>query len=113
MRERIRASSGNFDKLKAEHGSLQFQALLKFEHQPRMYHWLPLFLFELNTWSGATILDTYDRVEQNFAKLRTDWIPWIEDNQTKLSRGQAEHMSRRNRKPILALQLPLRITSNA
>lgn len=105
MLRRIHASSELFDKLIAEHGNLQFQALLKFEHQPRMYHWLPLFLFEPDTWVGNTILDTCSQVEQNFPKLRSDWIPWIESNQKKLSRGQAEHMKRQNRKPILALRL--------
>ena len=105
MRGRIQKSSDRFYRLITEHGNLQFQALLKFEHQPRMYHWLPLFRFESMVWTGKTVLDTYDQVEQNFAKLRADWIAWIEFNQKRLSKGQAEHMKRQNRRPILALRL--------
>jgi len=105
MRDRIQGATERFDRLVADHGNLQFQALLKFEHQPRMYHWLPLFLFEPKAWTGKTILDTYRQVEQNFAELRTEWIAWIEANQKKLTVRQAEHMERQNRRPILALRL--------
>jgi Endonuclease NucS len=105
MRGRISNCSDGFDKLIAEHGNLQFQALLKFEHQPRMYHWLPLFLFEPKAWTGSTVLDTYSQVEKNFSKLRTDWIAWIGANQKRLSRGQVEHLNRQNRRPTLALRL--------
>jgi hypothetical protein len=105
LRGRIEKSSDRFDRLITEHGDLQFQALLKFEHQPRMYHWLPLFRFEPMTWAGKTVLETYSQVEQNFAKLRADWIAWIEVNQKRLSKGQIEHMKRQNRRPILALRL--------
>lgn len=105
MRARIHDSLDSFDQLIAKHGNLQFQALLKLEHQPRLYHWLPLYLFQAQAWSGRMLLDTYAQVEQNFAKLQADWIPWDEANQLKLSRGQVEHMKRQNRRPILALRL--------
>jgi len=105
MRTRIYKSWDRFEQLISGHGNLQFQALLKFEHQPRMYHWLPLFVFEPRTWTGKTVLDTYSRVEQSFSNLRADWLAWIEANQTKLSKGQSEHMNRQNRRPILALRL--------
>jgi hypothetical protein len=57
------------------------------------------------TWAGKKVLETYNQVEQNFAKLRADWIAWIEVNQKRLSKGQVEHMKRQNRRPILALRL--------
>jgi hypothetical protein len=88
MRTRIYESPDRFEQLISEHGKLQFQALLKFEHQPRMYLWSTLFLFEPNTWTGRTVLDVYKQVERDFKKLRTDWLPWIEANQKEQARGR-------------------------
>jgi hypothetical protein len=70
MRQRIERSSDLFDRLVLEHGRLQFQAWLKFEHQPRFYHWILIEKRSQGTWRGRDLLDLYRSSEINFPELR-------------------------------------------
>src|SRR5581483_7802895 len=83
MRHHIERSPKRFDRLVAEHGALQFQAWLKFEHQPRIYHWIPIHKLAPGTWLGQNILDLYRGAEMNFSALRTYWLNWIRDQRTE------------------------------
>jgi hypothetical protein len=105
MRERIEYSPEQFDRLVAEHGALEFQAWLKFEHQPRIYHWISLPRLSSGTWHARDILDLYRRSEINFAELRTHWLAWIKEQRSELTQGQISHMERTNQKLNLALRL--------
>lgn len=105
MRQHIERSPERFDHLVAEHGALQFQAWLKFEHQPRIYHWIPLPMLSPGTWRGQDILDLYRRFEITFPDLRAHWLGWIKEQRAALTQGQIAHMHRSNRKLNLALRL--------
>jgi hypothetical protein len=105
MRSRIAQGLNAFDRLVKEHGGIQFQALLKLEHQPRTYHWIPLVAEEPGTWNGTDILMAYERVERDYNALRDSWIAWIEKHRLDLSKPQAIHMHNHNKQPNLALRL--------
>ena len=105
MRQRIESLPERFDHLVAEHGALEFQAWLKFEHQPRIYHWIALPRLSPGTWSARDLLDLYRRSEINFAELRTHYLAWIKEQRSELTCGQIAHMERSNRKLNLALRL--------
>lgn len=56
MRQKIEGSPERFDRLVLEHGSLQLQAWLKLEHQPRFYHWILLRNSLAGTWQSHDLL---------------------------------------------------------
>jgi hypothetical protein len=105
MRQRIESSPDGFDRLVLEHGGLELQAWLKFEHQPRFYHWILIEKRPQGTWRGRDLLDLYRRSEINFPELRAHWLGWIKDERAELSLGQTGHLERSNRKLNLALRL--------
>jgi hypothetical protein len=105
MRQRIERSPDVFDRLVLEHGGLQLQAWLKFEHQPRFYHWILIEKRSEGAWRGQDLLDLYRRSEINFPELRAHWLGWIKDQRAELSLGQGRHLERSNRRLNLALRL--------
>lgn len=105
MRERIEQAPDEFDRIVREHGGLQLQAWLKFEHQPRFYHWILLEKRLQGTWRGRDLLDLYRRLEINFSEIRAYWLGWIKDQRAELSQGQTRHLERSNRRLNLALRL--------
>lgn len=105
MRAQIAAEQLTFDRLVRDHGRLQFQALLKLEHQPRFYHWIPLATQEPGTWNGASVVEFCRCIEGEYDHLRESWIARIEKFRSELSAAQAAHMRKRNISPNLALRL--------
>jgi hypothetical protein len=105
MRQRIDRSPERFDQLDLEHGDLQLQAWLKLEHQSYSFHWIPLVRRPKGTWKSRDLLGFYSRSELDFARLRTEWIKWIENQSQELTPIQAGHLERRNRNLNLALRL--------
>jgi hypothetical protein len=88
MRHRIERSPDHFDRLVAEHGALEFQAWLKLEHQPRIYHWISLPRLSPSTWRGQDIMDLYQRSEISFPDLRAHWLGWIKNKEQSLHQGR-------------------------
>jgi hypothetical protein len=105
MLDRIREVQERFDRLAAEHGGLQFHALLKLEHQPRIYHWIPLIAKEPGTWRGTDIVAAYEQIERDYNRVRDEWIAWVSTHQRDLSSSQAQQMQKTNKQPNLALRL--------
>lgn len=105
MRHKIAQATSSFDHLIAEHGNLRFQAWLKLEHQPRIYHWIPLVQKSEGTWHGREVIDLHQRHEMEFGSLRETWIRWIKEQRPDLTQGQAAHMDKANQRLNLALRL--------
>jgi hypothetical protein len=105
MRKKIEASPERFDRLVQEHGSLEWQAWLKLEHQPRIYHWFLLRNSPPGAWQGHDLLEFYRQSELNFSELRLQWLTWIKEQRAELTPRQIGHMERSNRQLNLALRL--------
>lgn len=105
MRQRISAAPREFDQLIDAHGALQFQALLKLEHQPRFYHWIPVSVHDAGEWNSSTVLDFCRQYEQEYPAVRSAWINSICYGRADLSGAQATRMRDRNKQPNVALRL--------
>jgi hypothetical protein len=105
MRRKIEESPERFDSLVREHGSLEWQAWLKLEHQPRFYHWVEVRHSPAGTWGGRDLLELYRQSELNFAALRLRWLTWIKEQRAELTARQTGHIEQRNRQLNLALRL--------
>lgn len=105
MRKSIENDPSRFDELVSQHGGLQFHALLKLEHQPRFYHWIPLVFKGVGTWSAKSFLEAGDMILADYARIRDSWISYIENLRPELSSKQRLHMRRQNRQMNLALRI--------
>jgi hypothetical protein len=103
--KRITAQPGLFDDLLSGHGKLQFQALLKLEHQPRFYFWLPIRLMEPSTFTGNALLGEIAAFGEGYNDTKQRWIAKIVQSHPEISQAQLEHMRGRNMRPNLALRL--------
>jgi len=106
VRKRIADDPAAFDKIVMEHGGIQFQALLKLEHQPRFYHWIRCVADEPGTWTASKMLGACDRIDREYETLKWEWISCLEECQPGLSASQATHLRRHNgnKQPNLALR---------
>jgi hypothetical protein len=105
MKARIADQPSRFEELACEHGGLQFHGILKLEHQPRFYHWIPLFFKEVGTWTAKSILEVIDKQYRDYDAVKTSWVSWIAAHRSELSPAQVLHMRQRNQQPNLALRL--------
>jgi hypothetical protein len=105
MRDRIAAQPEQFDLKVAEHGGLQFQAWLKIEFQPRIYHWIVLSQEVAGSWRGKDITDCHSELESTFRKVKDHWIDQIKERRPELTPKQISHMESTNKNLNLALRL--------
>jgi hypothetical protein len=105
MRKCIADDPSRFDDLVSAHGGLQFHALLKLEHQPRFYHWIPLIFKVAGTWCAKSFLEAGDLIFADYRQIKDFWVTWIQEHRPELSSAQTLHMGRRNQQPNLALKL--------
>ena len=103
--ERIAGTSAVFDELLSVHGNLQFQVLLKLEHQPRFYHWIPVRLLERRTFTARRILEDVAALRASHDEMKRMWIAKITESRPEISNAQLEHMRSTNMRPNFALRL--------
>jgi hypothetical protein len=101
----IRRDSKKFDMLVGEHGRLAFQTWLKLEHQPRIYHWIPMIFKRIGEWNARDLLATYEDLQYRYTTIRQEWLTTICTHQERLSGSQAAHMQKNNTQMNLAIRL--------
>jgi len=102
---RIRESTSEFDRLLASHGKLWLKTHLKFEHQPRFYHWILADLMSPGEFGGATILRLRREHEKSFAEEREHWIYNIKEMNKELTKPLIQHLEARNKRLNMAVRL--------
>ena len=73
MRRCIADDPSRFDELVSQHGGLQLHALLKLEHQPRFYHWIPLVRKNAGTWNAKILLEAGDSIFADYVRTKNSW----------------------------------------
>jgi hypothetical protein len=102
---RIHADVSKFDKLLANHGRLWLKTYLKFEHQPRFYHWILADMRPPGEFDGKAILDIRREHEEAFIRERERWINIIKTRNKELTEGQNRQLEARNKRLNLAIRL--------
>ncbi|MGB7191211.1 MAG: endonuclease NucS domain-containing protein [Acidobacteriaceae bacterium] len=105
MRRRIASQPERFDRLVLDHGSLRLQAWLKLEHQPRIFHWIPLVRKAQGSWRGHDLLGLHRQTELDFVKVREELVEWIKNQRPDMTAKQIGQMERTNRSLNLAWRL--------
>lgn len=102
---KVRSSPGRFDRIVRGHGGLWLKTYLKFEHQPRFYHWIAADCVPPGEFDCARILGCFSARARHFDKIRGQWLSRITSGNTELSKKQIEHLNRTNRTLNLAVRL--------
>ncbi|GEM_PF-2255752 len=101
----LESDPGLLDALTRQHGGLAFQAWLKLEHQPRIYHWIPLRTMAPGAWTAVGALHAYNQARQHFPALKEYWVDRLSQEGPPLSADQRSHMVRSNQNLNLALRI--------
>jgi hypothetical protein len=107
--DKLKLQPSKMDEIIAKHGSLYFKSYLKFEHQPRGYHWI---LMEADKLKSDEILYLYNNIQRDYKQLREKWIYHIAVNNTYLSEKQKAHLYSRSKNVNCALRFVDTITLN-
>jgi len=105
MLDRIRANSPEFNRLLANHGGLRLKTYLKYEHQPRFYHWILADMKLPGEFNGEAILHIRQKHEKAFNEERKKWLEFIISENKELSELQIQQLEVRNKGLNLAIRL--------
>lgn len=110
---RIQKSTTEFDRLLDDHGGLWLKTYLKFEHQPRIYHWILADMRSPGEFDGEFILSTRREHNNAFVEERERWIRNIKDTNKELTERQISHLEAQNKRLNLATRLVEPIQKNS
>lgn len=105
MLERIQKTSSKFNKLLCDHGRLWLKTYLKYEHQPRAYHWILADMKSPGEFSGEAILQIWHKHEKAFNEEREQWLKFIISGNKVLSEPQIQQLEARTKRLNLAIRL--------
>lgn len=74
MLERIQTDLSRFNRILADHGRLLLKTYLKYEHQPRFYHWVLADLKLPGKFDGEAILQMRHKHDKAFKEEREQWL---------------------------------------
>jgi len=105
MINRIRVNPSMFDRLLADHGMVWLKTYLKYEHQPRFYHWILADMKSPGEFGGEDILQMRRTHEEKFKEERGQWLQKIILENKVLSDRQIRHLNNQNKHLNLAIRL--------
>jgi len=105
MLNRIQANLLEFNRLLDGHGGLWLKTYLKYEHQPRIYHWILADMMLPGEFNGESILQSQKKHENTFVEEREQWLKLITSGNKELSELQIQQLQARNTRLNLAIRL--------
>jgi len=103
--KRIQANPTKFNAILADHGKLWLKTYLKYEHQPRFYHWILADFLPPGSFDGETILHLRKMHEADFEKERSSWINRIVAGNPVITGAQVKQLNHQNKKLNLAIRI--------
>jgi len=105
MIDRIKDSPSKFNRLISEHGKLWLKTYLKYEHQPRFYHWILTDMKLPGEFNGEEILRMRQKHKEIFKDERSHWLHKIISENKALSERQSNHLNNQNKRLNQAIRL--------
>jgi hypothetical protein len=109
VRRRLRSNPGQFNQIAQELAGLTLKMWLKYEHQPKFYHWILCVQKGSGEFDAAVVLQAFSEHEKRFRAERDYWIGRIVEENRNLSDKLKEHLERANQKLNLATRFSLEI----
>lgn len=92
MLSTIRARSDEFDRILSSFDDLMLKTYLKYEHQPRFYHWVPIDCLGCKEFNANFIIMNYEKHLNRFQEERKHWIEFIILKNKELTPKQIAHL---------------------
>ena len=105
MIDRIQANLTEFNRHLNDHGGLWLKTYLKYEHQPRFYHWILADMKLPVEFDGESIIQMKRKHENAFNEERELWIQKIISGNIELTKAQISHLEKQNKRLNLAIRL--------
>ena len=105
MIDRIQANLPEFNRHLSDHGRLWLKTYLKYEHQPRFYHWILADMKLPGEFDGESIIQMKRKHEKVFNKERELWIQKIISGNIEITKAQTSHLEKQNKRLNLAIRL--------
>ncbi len=100
IKQRIRRNPERFDRVIGGLKELTLNMYLKYEHQPRFYHWVSCVRKRSEEFDASNVLNAYRDHEDQFSEERNDWIGRIIRDSRDLGDGQKYHLDTRANKML-------------
>jgi len=110
---RIKESTSEFDRLLSEHGALWLKTYLKYEHQPRFYHWILADMKSPGEFDAEVIIRLRLNHERAFMEERERWIRFIRAENKELTEARLHHLEAQNKQLNMAIRLVQPFQKNA
>jgi hypothetical protein len=105
MIDRIQANLPEFNRHLNDHGGLWLKTYLKYEHQPRFYHWILADMKLPGEFDGESIIQMKRKHEKAFSEERELWIQKISSGNIEITKAQISHLEKQNKRLNLAIRL--------
>lgn len=109
MLSTIQDKKDEFNNLIKNYTNIWFKSYLKYEHQPRAYHWILTDLISPEKLNAETILNIYNEHSIKFDIERNKWVQCIKDRNKLLTENQKNHLDNANKKLNFAMRLARRL----
>lgn len=93
----IQTRLDEFDQILSKFDDLMLKTYLKYEHQPRFYHWIPIDSLHRKEFDSRFIVGNYEKHRKAFQEERSRWIEFIISKNKSLAQRQIAHLKRANR----------------
>lgn len=103
--DRIQANLSQFNNLLVNHGKLYLKTYLKYEHQPRFYHWILADMKAPGSFDGETIIQIRRNHEEKFNDERKHWLHKIAADNKDITKPQIIHLEKQNKRLNMAIRL--------
>jgi len=93
----IESQKNAFNQLLLKFNDLIFRTYLKYEYQPRFYHWILTDYVNTKDIDAEFIIKNYREHEEKFSQERSHWVGYIIKNNPSLTEKQKQHLVRTNK----------------
>lgn len=108
----IKSQENVFNDILSRFDDLMFKTYLKYEYQPRFYHWILTDYINTKDINTEFIITNYREHEKKFFEERNYWVDYIIKNNPSLTEGQKQHLAKTNKNLNFAQRLSIPIKSN-
>lgn len=107
----IKSQKKAFNELLLRFDDLMFKTYLKYEYQPRFYHWILTDYINTKDIDAEFIINNYREHEKKFFEERNYWVDYIIKNNPSLTESQKQHLVKTNKSLNFAQRLSIPIKS--
>jgi hypothetical protein len=108
----IESQKNPFNEILSGFDGLMLKTYLKYEYQPRFYHWILTDYINTKDIDAKFIVNNYREHEKTFLQERNYWVDYIIKKNPGLTEKQKQHLARTNKSMNFCQRLSIPIKSD-